>query len=418
MTSLKKVSQRPSNRAGADPRFSSRYGRCFCRGLLALAVATLAWANARLQANEAGAATTAFGSLASRANPRAVHQDSSDRESAAVSNRDEEAEVESLLHSVSTPDAAALRNALGAATVKESDGLSDTASPSLLELSGPAVGGVPEFVLKWVNNPSRVSNTADDASSPAMWSLIFISWDGKQWRAAQIRAGFEPFSFKILSSPIDGPTKIALVVYGGDVAIPYPAVFELKDNTVKLLWDGKSDDSRYEGYALGQIDFQAARGDGLPDMVSRGRADPGIIVFPRANQRGFEARTRYEWRGGAYIPIKTEYEANEDYALYRFIAALHLRDFPTAYGLIAPTQFLKSDKPNLKMFQTLIEGSWQEFLHDNIFQALDVKSGSADPHAFELATENETYLYNPTFSADSKHLLTGLSRRTVVRQAQ
>jgi hypothetical protein len=146
-------------------------------------------------------------------------------------------------------------------------------------------------------------------------------------------------------------------------------------------------------------------------MSVSGRADPGLLAFPKEGRRGFEAKSIYRWDGQGYVPVKTEYTPTPDYTLYRFIAALHLHDFRGAYALIVPPKFLNTDTPTLDKFRELVGDSWPEFLDDNVFEALDAAPDSPDPYAFMLGLPDKKFVYHPTFSAGAKTLLTGLERR-------
>jgi len=104
-----------------------------------------------------------------------------------------------------------------------------------------------------------------------------------------------------------------------------------------------------------------------------------------------------------------EYSPGPDNSLYRFIAALHLHDFRSAYTLIDPGKFLKTDAPSLENFRQMIEENWREFLDDQVFQAREAQAGSPDTLAFELP--DKQYVYRPALSNDGKFLLTGLERK-------
>jgi hypothetical protein len=144
-------------------------------------------------------------------------------------------------------------------------------------------------------------------------------------------------------------------------------------------------------------------------MIQSGRADPGLLQFEPGGHRGFNATCVYHWDGQAYVPVRTEYSPGPDNNLYRFIAALHLHDFRSAYALIDPGKFLKTDAPSLEQFRQMIEENWPEFLDDRVFQAREADATSPDALAFELPDKH--YVYRPTLSHDGKFLLTGLERK-------
>ena len=144
-------------------------------------------------------------------------------------------------------------------------------------------------------------------------------------------------------------------------------------------------------------------------MIEIGQADPGLLEFQPNGHRGFSEKCVYRWDGNGYVPDRTEYAAGPDYTLYRFIAALHLRDFRSAYGLIDPVSFLKTDAPSLVAFRRVIEKTWPEFLDDKVFQAREATAGSPDALAFELP--EKYYVYRPKLSNDGKFRVLGLERR-------
>ena len=167
--------------------------------------------------------------------------------------------------------------------------------------------------------------------------------------------------------------------------------------------------TRYNTLAHGQIVFQDNAKLDQTDMIVTGRADPGLLQFEPGGHRGFNARCVYHWDGQAYVPGQTEYSPGPDNSLYRFIAALHLHDFRSAYTLIDPGKFLKTDAPSLEKFRQMMEENWREFLDDQVFQAREANAGSPETLAFELPEKH--YVYLPTLSTDGKFLLTGLERK-------
>jgi hypothetical protein len=86
-----------------------------------------------------------------------------------------------------------------------------------------------------------------------------------------------------------------------------------------------------------------------------------------------------------------------------------MHDFRSAYTLIDPGKFLKTDAPRLENFRQMIEENWREFLDNQVFQAREAQDGSPDALAFELPDKH--YVYRPTLSNDGKFLLTGLERK-------
>jgi hypothetical protein len=145
-------------------------------------------------------------------------------------------------------------------------------------------------------------------------------------------------------------------------------------------------------------------------MIVTGRADPGLLQVAARGQRGFQARAVYHWDGKAFIPAKTEYSVNQDYTVYRFISALHLHDYRSAYALVVPAKFLAADSPTLDAFRQLIQDNWPEFLQDQVFEAPEPSAGAPDEHVFVLTKPDRRYVYHPVFSNDGKFLLIGLTR--------
>jgi hypothetical protein len=195
----------------------------------------------------------------------------------------------------------------------------------------------------------------------------------------------------------------------GEEAVPYPAIFQVRQHEAALLWDSQGGDNRYNPLEHGQIEFQDNAKLDQTDMIEIGRADPGLLEFEPDGHRGFSARCVYHWDGQTYVPGQTEYSPGPDNSLYRFIAALHLHNFPSAYTLIDPGKFLKTDAPSLEKFRQVIEENWREFLDDQVFKAREANAGSPDALAFELPEKH--YVYWPTLSNDGRFLLIGLERK-------
>jgi len=199
------------------------------------------------------------------------------------------------------------------------------------------------------------------------------------------------------------------VILDGDSPIPYPTIFQVKDHAAALLWDAQADDSRYQPLLQGRVSFTDHAGASA-EMIVTGRADPGFLQVDRRGQRGFQARAVYHWSGTAFVPAKTEYSANQDYTVYRFISALHLHDYASAYALVVPAKFLKVDSPTLDKFRHFIQDNWPEFLQNEVFAAPEPPAGSPDEHLFALSKPDKHFVYHPIFSSDGKFLLTGLTR--------
>ena len=321
------------------------------------------------------------------------------------------ADVEAAASIVKAPDPQALAKALGVELGPNTDE-NDVPDPGRLEPLGDLDGdGVPEMALQWTRPPQGVPEPGEEEVQLSAWVLFLLAWDGARWRPSHLMEAAELFTVQAL--PLLGRTthELVVLVSAGSTAVQYPVIFQFGNHAATLLWDARADESRYQGYVHGNVEFRDENGDGVFELVTSGRADPGLLVFPPQGRRGFEARAVYVWDGKAYVPGKTEYSANEDYILYRFISALHLRDFRRAYALIDPAKFLKTQEPSLEAFRKQIEGTWPEFLDDHIFEARYGGATAPDDFSFELKLEDKVYTYDPAFSPDTKHLLTGLERR-------
>jgi len=318
------------------------------------------------------------------------------------------AEVEAAAGSVSTADSRALANALRVelTTTLDSD-VDDPASSAFKPLGDLDGDGVHELVFRWSRAERLKAPGSEVFGALPGWVLFLFSWDGTRWRVSELMTGDGLCGLDTLAGIWPEP---AIVAVEGLSSIPYPVIFRFQDHAARVAWDSRDETSRYQGYARGVVHFEE-RDDGPPAMVVSGRAQPGVIRFPPHGDRGFEVATVYIWDGAGYIPRKTEYAENEDYVLYRFISALHLRDFRTAYSLIAPAQFVKGNDKTLEAFRKQVEDSWPEFLGNSIFQAVETPGEPPSKFAFQLNRDNAHSIYFPTFSADGKLLLTDLVRR-------
>ena len=319
------------------------------------------------------------------------------------------ARIRAALQSVSSPDLGALGQAFNT-TVKKQDGASSDASPvQLIELGDLHGGGVPEMALTVLGSePSQ--EDAPVQPPPAPWrGLYLLSWDGTRWRASSLSTSGEDFQFHVVRLGKSTGRCIAVVNVMGEDALPFPTIFQVREHQAALLWDSQGGESRYNALAHGRIEFVDNAKLEQTDMILTGRADPGLLEFEPDGHRGFKARCAYRWDGEAFVPGRTEYSPGPDNSLYRFIAALHLHDFRSAYALTDPVKFLKTDAPSLEQFRQIVEAHWPEFLDDQVFHAREAKAGSADDFAFELPSKH--YIYLPTLSDDGKFLLIGLERK-------
>jgi hypothetical protein len=316
-------------------------------------------------------------------------------------------EVEAAAKSVTMPDAASLAKALDveSAGAPDADDVTRSASRPLGDLDGD---GTPEVAFRW-SRAERFKLSNFDVGPLPGWVMFLLSWDGGRWRVTELTTGDGLSGVEAL--PGIWPTDAILVVDGLS-RIPYPIVFQYREHSAAAAWDSRADSSRYQGYEEGEVRFQGREG-GPPVMIVSGRADPGVIRFPPGGDRGFEAATAYFWEQGAYVPKRTEFEENEDYTLYRFIAALHLRDFKAAFACIDPSKFLEGRAATPESLRKTMEETWPEFLGNDLFEVPEPASADENRYAFVLRKGDERTHYWPAFSRDGKLLLTGLERRKV-----
>jgi hypothetical protein len=302
-----------------------------------------------------------------------------------------------------------LGQAFDTTVVKQDAAPAQAANVTLIELGDLDGDGIPEVVIKLPGAGERQPDGASPAS-PSSWQGVYLlSWDGAHWKASSLAASGQHSEFTVVRLGNGAARCIAVVNVIGEDRVPYPAVFQVRDHEADLLWDSQVGDNRFNPLRHGQIEFKDDPKLDQTVMIETGRADPGLLDFEPGGRRGFTARCIYHWDGESYVPVQTEYSPGADNSLYRFIAALHLHDFRSAYALIDPSKFLKTDTPSLEQFRQVIEALWREFLDDQVFQAREAKPGSPDELAFELAEKH--YVYRPTVSDDGKFLITSLERK-------
>ena len=317
--------------------------------------------------------------------------------------------IQAVLGNVPAPDLGVLGQAFDTTVKKQDEASSESSAVELIELGDLDGDGVSEVALKLLVTEASQEDAQGPASPPFSRGLYLLSWDGTRWKASRLAASAENFQFKVVRLGKSTGRCIAVVNVMGEAAVPYPAIFQLREHEAALLWDSQGGDNRYNGLEHGQIEFQDNAKLDQTDMIVIGRADPGLLQFEPGGHRGFSARCVYHWDGQAYVPAQTEYSPGPDNSLYRFIAALHLHNFRSAYTLIDPGKFLKTDAPSLEKFRQMIEENWREFLDDQVFQAREANAGSPDALAFELPEKH--YVYRPTLSNDGRFLLIGLERK-------
>jgi hypothetical protein len=316
--------------------------------------------------------------------------------------------IQTAINGVRTPSLQALAGALGLSSAQIGEKAFEDSTSGMETITGLA-GGESEVAVKW-----QPSNSSQEAQSKPGSCLYLLSWDGNSWRASYLTPAADALMLQVL--PVTGNTAslFAVVILRGMTAAPYPVVFRFSEHHASLVWDGRTESSLYASYDYGSIQFEKAGNGHVPVMVVAGRADPGLLIFPTAveeNGRGFQAATVYAWHNDAYVPLRSEYTHNPDYTLYRFIAALHLHDFKTAYSFIDPAQFLKTDKPSVALFKKRVQTVWPEFTDDRIFEVPGESEKASASHIFILRLGHKKMnVYHPTFTSGPAYRLTGLDR--------
>jgi hypothetical protein len=330
---------------------------------------------------------------------------------AAIGEQGDEtlAGLQALLGAVSSPDLGMLGQAFGTTVGKQNEAPGESSAVELVELGDLDGDRIPEVALRLPVSETTQEYSQGQASSSSWRGLYLLSWNGTHWKASRLAAPAENIQFKVVRLGKNTGRCIVVVNVVGEEAAPYPEIFQVREHEAALIWDSQAGDNLYNAFGHGKIEFRENAKLDQTDMVVSGRADPGLLQFAPSGHRGFSAKCVYHWDGQAYIPAQTEYSPGPDNSLYRFIAALHLHDFRTAYALIEPGKFLKTDAPSLEKFRQMIEADWREFLDDQIFQAREANAGSPDALAFELPEKH--YIYLPTLSSDGKFLLQGLERK-------
>jgi len=316
-------------------------------------------------------------------------------------------EIKAAIAAVQTPNIQALATALGLKPDHISIKAFEDSEIGIAPLTG-LDGSDPTVVVKW-RPRTEAANGQEEELAPG---LYLLSWDGKSWQASYLTEAADAVTVEKLPVSAGTTPLLAVILFHGETAVPYPVIFRFRDHHASLVWDGRADASSYTGYDFGSIQFEKAEGADVPVMLVAGRADPGLLEFPTASgqfDRGFQAATLYVWQNNAYVPLRTEYTHNADYVLYRFIAALHLHDYKTAYSLIDPARFLKTNKPTLQMFEDRIENIWPEFTDDHIFEV--PAKMEAGRHGFILRLGGgKINVYTPSFSGAPDYRITGLER--------
>lgn len=317
--------------------------------------------------------------------------------------------IQAKVEHVRNPGLQALAGALGLSSRQIGHRAFEDSETGMESISGLAGGAGVVVAVKW-----DAASPDEEARSDSAPGLYLLSWDGKMWQASFLTSAANALTLRVL--PVSGSTAplIAVIIFRGVTAVPYPVIFQFRDHHASLVWDGRSDSSLYDGYDYGSIQFEKAGSGNVPVMVVAGRADPGLLVFPQSAEqtgRGFQAATVYAWQNNAYVPVRTEYTHNRDYILYRFIDALHLQNFKAAYSLIDPKSFLKTDKPSLKLFRERILNAWPEFTDDKIFEVPIGSKSESGSHSFILRLDGgKINVYHPTFTSGPAYRLTGLQR--------
>jgi hypothetical protein len=317
------------------------------------------------------------------------------------------AAIQKAITGVHSPGLQALAGALGITPAQIGQQAFEDSDIGMEAISGLGHGGISAVAVKW--QPTDQGPSAKDEPE-----LFLLSWDGVGWQASYLMEAADALTLEALATEESAAPLFAVVIYRGTVAVPYPLIFRLQAHHASLVWDGRSDSTSYTGYDFGSIQFEKAGEGDVPVMIAAGQADPGLLIFPASQEqtgRGFQVATAYVWKNDAYVPLRTEYTHNQDYALYSFIAALHLHDFKTAYALIDPSQFLNTKEPTLKLFREQIEKVWPEFIDDRIFEVPERPEIDPESHEFVLRLGGgKMNAYRPTFTAGPEYRLTGLER--------
>ncbi len=323
--------------------------------------------------------------------------------------QDETAQLQAILKKVQTPSLSAVAQTLGLSAPEPAAGASDSPVEGLVNIGDLDGDGVPEAAVKW-QAPVAGQVGPTTAVSPA---IFLLSWDGSEWLASKLVTSDQAVTIKHLPSESGRPPELAAIVHQGAVQIAFPVIFRFQAHRAELAWDGRSDQTYYQGLPFSEVGFRAAAGAEFPQMAVSGLADPGLLIFPRdpASQRGFRVLTIYEWKRAGYFPASTRYEQNPDYTLYRFIAALHRHDFKEAYSLVEPRGFIAKGKLTVDRFRQQIEKEWPEFVDDQIFDAVSASGRPLPGHTFELRDEDQVKaIFRPRFGPGPKFLLLGLER--------
>lgn len=326
-------------------------------------------------------------------------------------------QITAALRGVATPELAALSQALHVG--ENLEGAAPGAPPNTLAPVGDLDGdGVPELLLQWaIPDSTEGTEVTPVPDSRPLWAVYLLSWGGAHWKASRLVTAIEDFTPILVDLGPPVGRGLAVVIQEGEPPTSFPVIFQVKDHAATLLWDAQADDSRYQPLLDGQVSFQDHAG-APAEMIVTGRADPGLLQVDPRGHRGFPARAVYHWDGKAFVPAKTEYSPNHDYTIYRFVSALHLHDYKSAYALVVPAKFLATDAPTLDAFRHFVQDSWPEFLQDEVFEAPETPAGSPDEHLFVLSKPEKRYVYHPVFSNDGKFLLTGMTRTLEVLPAE
>lgn len=317
--------------------------------------------------------------------------------------------IQAAIASVNTPSLRGLAGALGLTSSQIGRKAFEDHEIGMESINAIKGSSVPEVDVKW-----RHSSPGQSAPIEREANLYLLSWGGKAWVASYLTPAIDALTVKVLSGTESSKSLIAVILFRGATAVPYPVIFQLSGHHASVAWDSRAPTSLYSGYDYGSIQFVKARNAAAPVMIAAGLADPGLLVFPPSTEnsgRGFQVATAYAWQNNAYVPIRTEFTHNRDYTLYRFISALHLHEYKTAYSLIDPKRFLGTSKPSLKLFRERILKAWPEFTDDQIFEVPSGAESKRGSHIFVLKLKGgKEYVYHPTFTSGPEYLLTGLKR--------
>jgi hypothetical protein len=166
------------------------------------------------------------------------------------------AAIQAVLGNVPSPDLGVLGQAFDTTVKKQDEASSESSAVELIELGDLDGDGVSEVALKLRVTETSQEDAQEPAPPPFSQGLYLLSWDGTRWRASRLAAPAENIQFKVVRLGKSTGRCIAVVNVVGEEAVPYPAIFQLREHEAALLWDSQGGDNRYNALDRGQIEFQ------------------------------------------------------------------------------------------------------------------------------------------------------------------